>query len=133
MRNVWKALLASRRLAPTLAGFWFRFSPLQAVFCIWKVVSFPLLRRPKAIVAALFDLALLTHRSVQLCSVLRPRLKADKDNWVISLSEAVSSAPPQHQWSCLRALWQAIDPTPARPLPTVQHDDGSPVLPGDPL
>eukprot|EP00975_Prorocentrum_lima_P059839 12547297-Prorocentrum_lima.AAC.1 len=59
-----------------------------------------------------------------ICQVLRPQLKADTSAWIQGLSEAVSSAPPQHQWSALRSLWAAIDPVLVRPLPSIVDDQG---------
>eukprot|EP00975_Prorocentrum_lima_P016612 3522196-Prorocentrum_lima.AAC.1 len=43
------------------------------------------------------DAVLADYRSSLICQVLRPQLRADESAWITGLSEAVSSAPPQHQ------------------------------------
>eukprot|EP00975_Prorocentrum_lima_P029501 6193252-Prorocentrum_lima.AAC.1 len=60
-------------------------------------------------------------------------LSADKSAWATSLFEAVSTAPPQHQWSALRALWAALEPPSVRPLPSVLDDQGNHPATGEAL
>eukprot|EP00975_Prorocentrum_lima_P052906 11088833-Prorocentrum_lima.AAC.1 len=76
---------------------------------VWKILSFPP-SFPTRLPLLRVEAELADVRSHLVCQALRPQLKADKSAWILRLSEAVSEAPPQHQWSALRSLWAAIDP-----------------------
>eukprot|EP00975_Prorocentrum_lima_P043351 9099621-Prorocentrum_lima.AAC.1 len=63
---------------------------------MWSLISRPLCRRVPLQLPRL-EAELADHRSSLICRCLRPMLSADKSAWITSLSEAVSTAPPQHQ------------------------------------